>query len=173
MNIIPYAADSSYIFNKIKFAKQAIRDSSEPYSYPLYENFPKIYKEIFFNILNEKVPKYVVESGKPEDKILGWSLATIAKSALYRYLTSCMNSRKSANKPEFDYHDWIFITPILLNAKVSKKIANMLQIFYFCPYKVKVSGIRNALLFTIGGVADLNVEITPKSVANLLGLYGH
>lgn len=122
-----------------------------------------IFKEVGFG-------KKFLGPGKPEDIILGWDLATFAKSALYRYLKTSMDSRKSSNKPEFDYYDWIFITPILLNPTVSKEIANMLQIFYFCPYKVKVSGIQISLLSKIGDIDDSNREITPESVENLLSL---
>ena len=100
-------------------------------------------------------------------EIIDWDLPTITKSALYVYLVAIMENRKKRNRPDFVRSDWWFITRVLLNENVSKDVVSMLQFFYFCPYEIKIVGVKDTLqksfLFS-------RLQISQESLDNLLKL---
>ena len=98
-------------------------------------------------------------------ELINWDLATITKSALYFYLTATMENRQKRDQPDFVSSDWWYITPTILNKNVSKDVVSMVQFFYFCPYEVKIVGVKNTLhKFSL----FYRLQISQESLDNLL-----
>ena len=100
-----------------------------------------------------------------------WDLETLAKSSLHFYLKTAVHQRKETNRSLFNWYDWVYITPSILNENTSKGVLNFIQTSYGCPEKLKIFGVKFSIRsFMSYSDFNLKLKMSPKSLDNLLNL---